>query len=172
MKLGAIVAIGISLSSASAFAAPGDYLKFLQSLEGDWQGQGEARDYTNGQTTSFDFSMSMYREGNTNTWLAQTSESTQSGQGNRDGITFQLAAQILEIDHDSITGGFSSVTDSTDHSIDYDVSETQGMDFIDHYYHWETSANGLSGSVRIEDNGMPIYEESFSASKSQRSVRH
>lgn len=169
MKLGAIVAIGFSLTSVSAFAAPGDYLKFLQSLEGEWQGQGRSLDYTTGASKSFDFQMAMYREGDTGTWIAQTYKSVQSGQDSRDGITFLIAGQFLEIDHDSIMGGFSTISDSTDHSIDYDVSETGNAgDFIDHYYHWETSAEGLSGTLRIEDNGMPKYEESFVASKSQR----
>jgi hypothetical protein len=168
MKLGILVGIALSVFSLNASAADGDYLKFLTALEGNWQGQGFARSYNGvGIDGSFDFTMSTYREGNTNTWLSQTDARASSGQDDRDGISFLLSGQNLVIDHDSITGGFAAVSESTDHSIDYVVSETQGLSFVDHYYHWEVSGNGLEGSVRVEVDGTPLHEESFSAQKSQ-----
>ena len=166
----ALVAATLAFISPPVFASSSaDYTKFLQALEGDWQGQGNAmgNDGT-GIQGSFDFEMSVGREGNTNTWLANTGRSTGSGSSVQDQITFYLAGQILEIDHESIMGGFTTITDSSDHSIDYDVSETQGTSFVDHYYHWDVSGNGLSGSVKVEVDGQEIYEESFQATKNQR----
>jgi hypothetical protein len=156
-------------AAASTRASGADYLKFLQALEGDWQGQGNATSYDGtGMAGSFDFQMALYREGNTTTWLANTGRSSSSGASTRDGISFYLAGENLLIDHDSIQGGFSSISESTDHSIDYVVSETDGTVFVDHYYHWDVSGTGLEGSIKIERDGQETYEESFSATKSQR----
>jgi hypothetical protein len=165
MKLGALLALGVSLFSITAFAADDDYMTFVTSLEGNWSGQGGIRYYDgSGQDESFGFEMSMFRQGETNTWYANNNKRSQSTGSGRDGVSFYITGQFLIINHDSVPGS-ASIQFSTDHSIDYLIMEFGVTDFIDHYYHWEVSEDGLSGGVVTERNGRRISEERFSAQR-------
>src|SRR6185295_5319155 len=104
MKLGALLAVSVSVFSLNVFAADGDYVKFLTSMEGNWQGQGSAYNRSTGQMTSYNFQMSDSREGSQEAWMANIDKSSTMGGGARDTVTFAIAGNFLTINHDSVFG--------------------------------------------------------------------
>lgn len=161
MKMFALaVALSTSLFAAQPARAgdPETYIKFLTAMEGSWEGLAWGS-----QGGSFNMSSFVGRQGDTMAW----SMNTRRGGGIKQSSTtdFFVAGEILSVNDDLVFGGSTIVNEVTDHSLRYTIQSFGGGHFIDYIFKYDVSGDGMSGELRVEQDGMRVYDEGWSLTR-------
>jgi hypothetical protein len=170
MKLGfasLLAAIGVFVASQARASDMDNWLKVLHAMEGQWGGWGSVRYYNSSDPgSSYTFSMDVYEQGDTRTWMQTFQRQGSSGQSDTSHAGFRITGNFLMIEEEEL-GGTAFVEFSSPTELAWRVQIADMGSWIDVYYDLRVEGQGISGSMRAERDGNPIMEESWSGSKSE-----